>query len=343
MTFYSKYDNISDVKRVYTMDKRLQNMLNSEYIRVKELGNDIVSLNFTRNAFQDGIWNDETIKARGLFINKVTGDIVARSYNKFFQYDEKPETKDYVDNHLVYPLYISKKFNGFLGIISVYNDEFFIATKSTNEGEYCEYFKEILNKTLFANEEDKNELFNILKEHHCTATFEVMDMVNDQHIVYEENPLALLDFIPNTLDINGIDKDVELSETLKNKLNIKSIVIAKNKVINTREELDNFLAMTEEEELEGAVITDSNGFMWKYKTNFYRFWKTERNQLGRLLKDKEVKGSNRLNSEKAQTAEQDFINFLQDFLKDKTTEEKEELLNTKSIIWFREKYKERVK
>lgn len=104
-----------------------------------------------------------------------------------------------------------------------------------------------------------------------------------------------------------------------------------------------FENMTEQEELEGAVITDSNGFMWKYKTNFYRFWKTARNQLGRLLKDKEVKGSNRLNSEKAQTAEQDFINFLQDFLKDKTTEEKEELLNTKSIIWFREKYRKRVK
>lgn len=78
---------------------------------------------------------------------------------------------------------------------------------------------------------------------------------------------------------------------------------------------------------------------WKYKTNFYRFWKTERNQLGRLLRDKEVKGSNRLNSEKAQNAEQDFINFLHDFLKDKSVEEKEELLNTKSIIWFREQYR----
>lgn len=321
------------------MDRRLQNMLDSEYIRVKELGNDIVSLNFTRNAFQEGVWNDETIKARGLFINKVDGDIVARSYNKFFQYDEKPETKDYVDNHLVYPLYISKKFNGFLGIISVYNDEFFIATKSTDEGEYCEYFKEILNKTLFANEEDKNELFNILKEHHCTATFEVMDMVNDQHIVYEENPLALLDFIPNTLDINGIDKDVELSETLKNKLNIKSIVIAKNKVINTKEELEDFLNMTEEEELEGAVITDSNGFMWKYKTNFYRFWKTERNQLERVLRGKEPRGVDRLNSLDAQEKEKGFINFLKEFTKSKTEEELEELINTKSIIWFREQYK----
>lgn len=313
-------------------------MLNSEYIRVKELGNDIVSLNFTRNAFQDGIWNDETIKARGLFINKVDGDIVARSYNKFFQYDEKPETKDYVDNHLVYPLYISKKFNGFLGIISVYNDEFFIATKSTNEGEYCEYFKKILNNTLFANEEDKNELFNILKEHHCTATFEVMDMVNDQHIVYEENPLALLDFIPNTLDINGIDKDVELSETLKNKLNIKSIVIAKNTVINTKEELDNFLNMTEQEELEGAVITDSNGFMWKYKTNFYSFWKTERNQLKRILRNKEPRGVDRLNSLEAQERENGFMQFLKEFTKGKTGEELQELLSTKSIIWFREQY-----
>lgn len=46
---------------------------------------------------------------------------------------------------------------------------------------------------------------------------------------------------------------------------------------------------------------------------------------------------------RTQVAEQDFINFLQDFLKDKTAEEKEELLNTKSIIWFREEYRKIVK
>lgn len=321
------------------MDKRLENMLNSEYIRVKDLGNDVVSLNFTRDAFQDGVWNDETIKARGLFINKVTGDIVARSYNKFFQYDETSETKDYVDNNLVYPLYISKKFNGFLGILSVYNNEFFIATKSTNDGEYCDYFKNILNNTIFNDEQETQELFNILKEYNCSAVFEVMDMENDQHIVYEENPLALLDFIPNTLDINGIDKDVELSETLKNKINLKSIVIAKNKKINSKEELDKFLQDMEENELEGAVITDSNGFMWKFKTNFYRFWKTERNQLERILRGKEPKGANRLNSLDAQEKENGFINFLKEFTKDKTQEELEELLKTKSIIWFREQYK----
>lgn len=321
------------------MDKRLENMLNSEYIRVKDLGDDVVSLNFTRDAFQDGVWNDETIKARGLFINKVTGDIVARSYNKFFQYDETQETKDYVDNNLVYPLYISKKFNGFLGILSIYNNKFFIATKSTNDGEYCDYFKNILNNTIFKNEQETKELFNVLKENNCSAVFEVMDMENDQHIVYENNPLALLDFIPNSLDLDGIDKDVELSETLKNKINLKSIVIAKNKKINSKEELDKFLQDMEENELEGAVITDSNGFMWKFKTNFYRFWKTERNQLERILRGKEPKGANRLNSLDAQEKENGFINFLKEFTKDKTQEELEELLKTKSIIWFREQYR----
>lgn len=321
------------------MDKRLENMLNSEYIRVKDLGNDVVSLNFTRDAFQDGVWNDETIKARGLFINKVTGEIVARSYNKFFQYDETPDTKEYVDNHLVYPLYISKKFNGFLGILSVYNNEFFIVTKSTNDGEYCDYFKNILNNTIFKNEQETKELFNVLKENNCSAVFEVMDMENDQHIVYENQPLALLDFIPNSLDLNGVDKDVELSEALKNKINLKSIIIAKNKKINSKEELDKFLQDMEQNELEGAVITDSNGFMWKFKTNFYRFWKTERNQLERILRGKEPKGVNRLNSLDAQEKENGFINFLKEFTKDKTQEELEELLNTKSIIWFREQYR----
>lgn len=227
--------------------------------------------------------------------------------------------------------------------MSVYNDEFFIATKSTNEGEYCGYFKNILNNTIFKNEQETKELFSTLKENNCSAVFEVMDMENDQHIVYENNPLALLDFIPNSLDLMGMDKDVELSETLKNKINLKSVVIAKNRRINSKEELDRFLQDMEEKELEGAVITDSNGFMWKFKTNFYRFWKTERNQLERVLRGKEPRGVDRLNSLDAQEKENGFIQFLKEFTKDKSEEELEELLNTKSIIWFRELYRERIK
>ena len=129
----------------------------------------------------------------------------------------------------------------------------------------------------------------------------------------------------------------------RSKINLKSIIIAKNKKINSKEELDRFLQDMEENELEGAVITDSNGFMWKFKTNFYRFWKTERNQLERVLRGKEPRGVDRLNSLEAQEKENGFIQFLKEFTKGRSEEELEELLNTKSIIWFRELYRKRTK
>ena len=45
-------------------------MYRSPLIEVKNLNNDIISLNFTRDAFEDGKWNTLTCTARGLFIKK---------------------------------------------------------------------------------------------------------------------------------------------------------------------------------------------------------------------------------------------------------------------------------
>ena len=42
----------------------------------------ISSFNFTRNAFDKGIWGGLTTKARGLFIDTKNEKIQARSYNK---------------------------------------------------------------------------------------------------------------------------------------------------------------------------------------------------------------------------------------------------------------------
>lgn len=62
----------------------LRDMYKSPLVQVKELGDNIISLNFTREAFYDKKWNDLTCKARGLFIDKTNGNIVAESYQKFF-------------------------------------------------------------------------------------------------------------------------------------------------------------------------------------------------------------------------------------------------------------------
>lgn len=53
----------------------------------------ISAFNFTRKAFNRADWNDLTTRARGMFINTEKNRIICRGYDKFFQVDERPETK----------------------------------------------------------------------------------------------------------------------------------------------------------------------------------------------------------------------------------------------------------
>lgn len=116
-------------------------------IEVKDVDKDIISLIFTRDAFQNKIWNENTIQARGLFYNKATNKVVARGYQKFFNYGElydhdEPCTettreemlekwKEYWLARLEYPIRVYRKENGFLGLLTLgKNNELYFATKT---------------------------------------------------------------------------------------------------------------------------------------------------------------------------------------------------------------------
>lgn len=62
-------------------------MRNNKYIQEKEFSN-ISSFNFTRDAFYKGHWDEQTIKARGLYIDTQRMEIRARGYEKFFSIQE---------------------------------------------------------------------------------------------------------------------------------------------------------------------------------------------------------------------------------------------------------------
>ena len=118
-------------RKVLDIDCLMQNMKQSKYIKQRQFGN-ISSFNFTRDAFYRGEWNEETLRARGLFINTETKEIVARSYDKFFNVNEMHNTKiDIIKRKFAYPIKVYKKENGFLGIIGYDNstDELVITTK----------------------------------------------------------------------------------------------------------------------------------------------------------------------------------------------------------------------
>jgi 2,3-cyclic nucleotide 3-phosphodiesterase len=290
--YYLKHNFEDHMKKgevLLTSNEEVNIMLNSNLIKVKKNDFNTYSMNFTEKVFRKRIWDDLTIKARGLYVDRETGEVKARSYNKFFniyQTGIKEVSKNFLMNNLKFPLKAITKYNGFLGILSVdkETEEFIFATKSTMSGDHAGYFRKIFEKL---NKNLKNYLKEILLKNNASATFEVISSLDPHIVKYDKDELFLLDFIENKLHINGIDIDEAFSEEMKMKLQNKLLqenisdehfFFAKiEKIIETFEELEEFNKKADElKNIEGYVYKDQDGFMFKYKNKFYNDWKRRR-------------------------------------------------------------------
>lgn len=268
-----------EAKEIQTVGDRIVALRKNKYIQEKKFGN-ISSFNFTRNAFYDKIWDEQTTKARGLYINVPRQKVVARAYDKFFNINERPETKfDMLQNRLAFPVDVYVKENGFLGIVS-YNEEddsLFITTKSAPDGEYAQWFKEMLYDHL--SPEILEELKIYSKENNVSFVFECVDMKNDPHIIdYEESSLFLLDIVYNDINYRKYNYN-KLLETA-NILGLNGKCKEKACTIESWQDFfDWYYDVTNEDykydnrHIEGFVIEDMNGYMVKLKLCYYNFWK----------------------------------------------------------------------
>lgn len=327
--------NLEEETKVYNLITELRK---NKYIYEKELNNHISSFNFTKEAFYNKIWNHMTTQARGLFIDTQENKIVARSYNKFFNSNEREETKiEKVIENVSYPVQFYLKYNGFLGILSLQENDFYFATKSTDEGDYVEYFKTIFYKTL--NDTQMKKIKEKLKAENVTFVFEVIDPQNDPHMIkYDAPKIVLLDAIKNTTTYQKI-KYEDLKEFAdKNKIDIKQI----GYTVNTKEE---FLSIYEEitkknyqynqEYIEGFVIEDAKGYMLKIKTDYYMTWKYLRSKMEKSLK------TNKYQTDGKNTLETNFLNYLEKKYGNKEVDEKEVSIIEEREDFLKEtKYKE---
>ena len=158
----------------------LERLHNSrKHIQEKAFGN-ISAFNFSREVFNSGDWNDLTIKARGLFLDNTTGRIVARGFEKFFGYKEKQFNSDeFLKGNLKYPVSAYVKYNGFLGILGYDENGLLFCSKSTVGGEYAGWFREIFER----DDHSTGELLAYMREHNVGLVFEVIDPIDDPHIV----------------------------------------------------------------------------------------------------------------------------------------------------------------
>jgi len=299
-------ENINtETRTVETVADAVTYLKNNRHVQEKDLGDGISSFNFTREAFFRGNWTKQTILARGLFIDTVNNKIMARSYEKFFKVNEVHATElASLKEKLVFPVTAYVKENGFLAIVSYdYNkDDLFIASKSTNKGEYVEYIKAQLEpyKDVILN--SLRSYYNSDQEHTGVSfIFECEDIDNDPHIIkYDKSNLVLLDAVYNELTFRKMPyNDLQ---SLANLLGIP----CKEKAITFKnwDEFRNLYYQTQtitykynDQYIEGFVFEDANGFMVKAKTEYYNQWKKLRGVAEQTLKQGYVRATGMLYTE----------------------------------------------
>lgn len=252
----------------------------------------VSSLNFTRKVFFDKTWDDVVVKARGFFFNNKTREIVARGYEKFFNVGETEETSmDALRETLVFPVTTYIKENGFLGNIGydAETDSLFIASKSTPEGTFADYFRAIVESKL--SERQLEELKRYLRDTESSMTFEVIDPVNDPHMIeYDEPDMVLLDIIQRSSDFDKAP--INVVERVGKKFGLTTKVPAMQ--FKDANALEGWMENVTKDmnyrigglHHEGVVLEDANGYMTKVKFPYYSFWKQMRSMKDRIVRNR---------------------------------------------------------
>lgn len=260
---------------------------NNRYINERDNGHGVSSFNFNQKVFYDKIWNSQTVKARGLHIDILNNEIIARSYDKFFNINEMESTLlENLEINLTYPVRSYIKENGFLGLIGLHKgrNEFYISSKGDSLGEYAGMVKELFVSQV----NNKDRLKEYLLTEDVTLVFEVINCKKDPHIIkYERDELILLDIVYNTIEFKK--KPYEELLIVSDLLGIGCKELGPD--FNSYSELKLFYENEMKEDpingspssIEGYIIEDCEGSIVKIKNPYYNYWKRMRGLLHRYL------------------------------------------------------------
>ncbi|OLP66297.1 hypothetical protein BACPU_05990 [Bacillus pumilus] len=283
----SNQKQLMSVQSDITLDDFLAHLDQHDYVQELKLPHHISSFNFTKQAFSERRWDDVNVKARGLFVNMATKQIVSRSYNKFFNIDERPETRmQHLVNHLQFPVKIYDKANGYLGTVGFnqMEDELVFTSKSytshVKQNQHATWVEELFYETF--DDVQVDYIKSYVRDHNVSLVFEVILPAKDPHIIsYDQDQLILLDIVKRQLTYEKAPfaEVKRLSEQLG--MSCKQEVAVFHDWTSFYKW---YQAVVYDQSIkeEGYVIEDSRGFMTKLKLPYYQFWKQMRSLKQRV-------------------------------------------------------------
>lgn len=257
----------------------LNDMLNNDLVRVKESGvPGVVACNFTRKAFYKGAWDEQTVRARGLFLDKNTGEVVARGYDKFFNIGQNGAPATIRDLAVEAAksnnpnVSLRKKHNGFLAIVATINNKLTVLSKSGITA-YSREAERILRDQI--GDAGCERLRRVLADNNMSATFECISKRDPHMVYYTKDKMIFLDFIHNAPDYDPVPLDTAFTT-------IRAVdplmPVAESKTLAywwmwENDDLTNIITRMAEkashEHSEGYVISYGDGRMAKIKTEWY--------------------------------------------------------------------------
>lgn len=275
------------------MTNLLERMRSHPHIRVNETMPGVFACNFTRKAFYKGIWDQQTVKARGLFLDK-DGNVLARGFDKFFGIgDYNGPSMDQFLDEAEFPVTVQRKENGFLAIVASINGTLQVFSKS-GVTDYSKHAEKILFDNLLP--EAVESLNTVLMTNNMSLAVEVVDPYSDPHIELYDAPKGVIlagiknqekfevvrDPIMDLIDFiitNGIRSTYNTSITLLDPSDrMNCVAHSEDSIKSIIEEVESY------RDSEGLVLRDRSGKMWKYKTEWYKRVKSVRGSLQRTLK-----------------------------------------------------------
>lgn len=249
----------------------------------------ISSFNFKRDVFYNKTWDELNVHARGLFINTAQALIVARSYEKFFNLGERPETQpDVLARTLQFPVRAWVKENGYLGLVGYdpERDELVFASKSSLSSDFAGWLRQQFDQLAPPNSPPRQAITDYLRDDGGrTLVFEVIEPVHDPHIItYAEPALILLDIVKNSAAFTVADakERQKIADLLGCRLKRQAASFKNHdSLLGWLKLVQQFDYQYQDQPVEGFVLEDAGGFMVKVKLPWYAFWRQMRTQLTR--------------------------------------------------------------
>jgi len=213
--------------------------------------------NYSRKTQYEGKWDDITLKTGGLVLD-TEGNVITKSFDKFFNYEELVGNK-WVESKIPNePFEVFEKMDGSLGILFNYNNEWILATKGSFTSKQAIRGMEILKKYRYEK---------LIKG--FTYLFEIIYPENTIVCEYDFEDLILLAVVDNKdgYELRIHDDNIHLEgirfRNLYNNLGFK--VVKKYDGIRDYSELKSKILQN----AEGFVIKFENGIRMKIKGEEY--------------------------------------------------------------------------